>query len=154
MVSGRHKAYEPAESAGDYLSNDTSASAFLVDFIIRKDANIAQKFITVEGRRFSRKNINKLVREARKDEKDAVFLFRYSGELVQPVEMHGQKYIGLLRLKGRGGFRRFVIYDFLEKKIECRIKEARLKLETLPHEQEGMDDIYLDDIASLEAEEY
>ena len=154
MVSGRQKAYEPAEPAGDYLANDTSASAFSLELKVREDAKSSKQFINIEGRRFSRKTINSIAAEARDPKNEAIFLHWYIGETAQPVEMHGKRYVGLMKLQGKGGFRRFIVYDFLDTKMENRVKEARTKLETRPHEQEGADDIYLDDIADLEADEY
>jgi hypothetical protein len=150
MVSGRHRAYERAEPLEDSLANDTSTAAFELRLSIREDASIGSKFITVEGRRFYRKKINCLVADARNPKKDAVFLFRYDGETPKPVEVNGNTYVGLLKLTGRGGFKRFIVYDFKDNNLEHRIKEARIKLETLPHEQEGQDDAYLGDIAELE----
>ncbi|MBW3001541.1 hypothetical protein KY338_00085 [Candidatus Woesearchaeota archaeon] len=152
MVSGRHKAYERAEPLEDSLANDTSAAAFELRLTVREDASIGKRFITVEGKKFYRKTINKLVKEARDPKKDSIFLFRYDGETPRPVDANGKKYVGLLKLKGRGGFKRFIVYDYEDKKIERRVKEARMKLETQPHEQEGRDDLYLDDIALLEDE--
>ncbi|MBD3303878.1 hypothetical protein GF343_01935 [Candidatus Woesearchaeota archaeon] len=150
MVSGKHKAYEHAEPLEDSLANDTSTAAFELKLNSREDASIGNTFITVEGRRFYRKTINRLVAEARDPKKDAVFLFRYDGETPQPVEVNENTYVGLLKLAGRGGFKRFIVYDFEDKKLKHRVKEARIKLETLPHEQEGLDDTYLDDITELE----
>lgn len=150
MVSGRHKAYESAEPLEDSLANDTSTAAFELRLNSREDANIGSKFITVEGRRFYRETINRLVADARDPKKDAVFLFRYDGGVPQPVEVNGNTYVGLLKLPGRGGFKRFIVYDFKDKNLKQRVKEARIKLETMPHEQEGLDDAYLDDIAELE----
>ena len=154
MVSGRHKAYEHADSPGDSLANDTSASAFSLKLEVREDAKIGKQFITIHGRRFSIKTVDQLAAEARNPKKEAVSLLGYTGEIAQPVEANGKTYVGLLKLQGKGGFRRFVVYDFRDEEMKNRVKEARMKLETLPHEQEGVDDMYLDDIADLEPEEY
>lgn len=149
MVSGRHKAYEPAESAGDSLANDTSARAFSLELKVIKDARVNKRHIMVEGERFSRRAIDKLADSTHHKKSYVPSLISYTGEKPEPVEANGNIYIGLMKLKSGGGCMNFILYDFSDNKV----KRARTRLEKKAIEQEGRDFEY-DDLVDKLVNEY
>ncbi len=136
MVSGRHKAYEHADSPGDSLANDTSASAFSLELTVIEDAKVNRRHITVEGQRFSRVAIDKLVGVASHNtNKEFPSLRGYNGEEAVIVEAHGELYIALMKLQSSGGCMHFIVYDFADGKV----KRAKTRLEKRSIEQGGIE---------------
>ncbi len=133
MVSGRHKAYE---STGDSLENDAAAhslkqteAAHSLELTVIKGAKVNKRHITVEGQRFSRRAIDKLVAQAKDPRAYSESLQGYLGKEPAIVEAKGKKYIGLVRLKSSGGFMRFIIYDFSDEKVKtARTKSKRVDI--------------------------
>lgn len=150
MVSGRHKAYEQAdEIPADSLANDTSASAFSLELKVREDVSIDGQHIRVGNQKFSRSTINQIVAEARGKKADALqSILSYAGQSPQLVEANGRAYVALAKLKSCRGRMHFIVYDLSDKLV----KEAKTKFEKKTLEQEGPDDIYMDQINKLEEE--
>jgi len=149
MVSGRHKAYEPAESAGDSLANDTSARAFSLELTVIEDARVNKRYIKVEKEKFSRRAIDKLADSTYQKKSFVPSLIGYTGEKPEPVEANGNVYIGLMKLKSGGGCMNFIVYDFSDEKV----KRARTRLEKKAIEQEGNEFEY-DDLVDKLVNEY
>jgi len=154
MVSGRHRAYEPADS-GDSLSNDTSASAFSLDLTVIKDAKINKRHVMVSGQKFSRRAIDNLVDEALNASTRTAFpsIRGYDGRELAVVEAHGQAYIGLVKLKSGGGFMNFIVYDFTDEKVKkARTRFERMDIEQVEMESGSSDYEYDDFVEKLEKE--
>ena len=154
MVSGRHKAYKPAESAGDSLANDTSARAFSLELKVIKDARVNKRNIVVEGERFSRRAIDNLADSTYQKKSFVPSLIGYTGEKPEPVEANGNVYIGLMKLKSGGGCMNFILYDFSDNKVKrARTRLEKKAIEQKEAEQEGRDFEY-DDLVDKLVNEY
>ncbi|MBW3004843.1 hypothetical protein KY310_03345, partial [Candidatus Woesearchaeota archaeon] len=102
--------------------------------------------IEIAGRTFKRGSITKLVRSLRKIPDMHTELPYFNGKSPRVIAAKGQVYIALMKVTNR----QVVVYDPADRKVK-QIQFTVHKHEPIP---EGDDDIYLDDIAELEAEEY
>lgn len=154
MVSGRHKAYQDAKPSGDALANDTSASAFSLELTVVEEAKVNKRHITVDGQRFSRRAIDKLIDATRYKKNYIAPITGYTGEKPEPVEANGSVYIGLAKLKSLGGCMNFIIYDFSDEQV----KRARTRLEKKAIEQTDLEhagqDYEYDDFVEKLVDEY
>lgn len=151
MVSKRFKAYENIEPSGDSLANDTSASTFSLDLKIYESARITKRKIDVDNQSFSRKDIEELAISSSVQKISIPSIISYKGEKPELVEAHEKQYVALKKLKSKGGFMRFIVYDLQYNKV----KLARTRFERRVIEQESKDtqeDSYDDLIAKLEEE--
>jgi len=152
MVSKRFKAYEHVEPTGDSLANDTSASTFSLDLKMYESAKITKRKVVVDKQSFSRKAIEQLVESAAAQKASIPSIISYTGEEPKLVEAHEKLFVALQKLKSRGGFMRFIVYDFQDNEI--KLARTRFERKVIEQESKATQEDQYDDLISKLEEEY